>query len=424
MFKPCPQRRASESDARASRADRRSGRRAGRLGADGPPDRPDPPPPRRLARRQRPRRDRPDRARLRRVGRRRPRRRPTSPRMRRFRLDRLVAADRRPRPRRPPALRPAEHPLRHRLHQHAGLERPQPVPRLPGAARRPPGALGLQARAVPRRPQPAGRRAPLRRLVLLLRHRRGDRRLRRRLRRRGRRRSCAPTPAPTAASPSTRSCSPASARSPPPGSTSRTASPSPSAPAPSRAPTRSAPCAARSTPARPRWPRCARPPAPASPRTTSGRCCTPSNIRRGGEWIETRLLTSGPRTNPWFQECGPRIVQPNEILAFDTDLIGPYGYLRRHLPHLVDRRRPRRAPTCAPTTRSPASRSPGNTALLAARHELRRAARPRLRPARALPRAALLLHLARRRPLRRVALHRLSRGPRCPAPSRACSSPA
>ena len=34
----------------------------------------------------------------------------------------------------------------------------------------------------------------------------------------------------------------------------------------------------------------------------------------------------GPRTNPWFQECGPRIVQPDEILAFDTDLIGPYGY--------------------------------------------------------------------------------------------------
>ena len=49
------------------------------------------------------------------------------------------------------------------------------------------------------------------------------------------------------------------------------------------------------------------------------------NIRRGGEWIETRLLASGPRTNPWFQECGPRIVQPNEIVAFDTDLIGAYG---------------------------------------------------------------------------------------------------
>ncbi len=49
------------------------------------------------------------------------------------------------------------------------------------------------------------------------------------------------------------------------------------------------------------------------------------NIRRGGEWIETRLLSSGPRTNPWFQECGQRIVRSNEIVAFDTDLIGSYG---------------------------------------------------------------------------------------------------
>jgi len=49
------------------------------------------------------------------------------------------------------------------------------------------------------------------------------------------------------------------------------------------------------------------------------------NIRRGGEWIETRLLTSGVRTNPWFQECGPRIVRAGEIVSFDTDLIGCYG---------------------------------------------------------------------------------------------------
>ena len=49
------------------------------------------------------------------------------------------------------------------------------------------------------------------------------------------------------------------------------------------------------------------------------------SIRRGGEWIETRLLCSGPRTNPWFQECGPRILQNNEILSFDTDLVGCYG---------------------------------------------------------------------------------------------------
>jgi Xaa-Pro aminopeptidase len=49
------------------------------------------------------------------------------------------------------------------------------------------------------------------------------------------------------------------------------------------------------------------------------------NIRRGGEWIETRLLASGPRTNPWFQECGPRVIGEGEVLAFDTDLVGPYG---------------------------------------------------------------------------------------------------
>ena len=49
------------------------------------------------------------------------------------------------------------------------------------------------------------------------------------------------------------------------------------------------------------------------------------NIKRGGEWIETRLLASGPRTNPWFQECGPRLVKNNEIVSFDTDLISSYG---------------------------------------------------------------------------------------------------
>jgi Xaa-Pro aminopeptidase len=50
------------------------------------------------------------------------------------------------------------------------------------------------------------------------------------------------------------------------------------------------------------------------------------NIARGGEWIETRLLTSGPRTNPWMQECSSRVIEEGDIVAFDTDLIGPYGY--------------------------------------------------------------------------------------------------
>lgn len=49
------------------------------------------------------------------------------------------------------------------------------------------------------------------------------------------------------------------------------------------------------------------------------------NINRDGEWIETRLLSSGQRTNLWFQECGLRITQPNEIISFDTDLVGAYG---------------------------------------------------------------------------------------------------
>lgn len=51
-----------------------------------------------------------------------------------------------------------------------------------------------------------------------------------------------------------------------------------------------------------------------------------ANIRLGGEWIETRLLSAGPRTNPWFRECSMRRIEAGEVMSFDTDLIGPYGY--------------------------------------------------------------------------------------------------
>lgn len=51
-----------------------------------------------------------------------------------------------------------------------------------------------------------------------------------------------------------------------------------------------------------------------------------TNIALGGEWIETRLLSSGPRTNPWFRECSMRIIEYGDLVSFDTDLIGPYGY--------------------------------------------------------------------------------------------------
>jgi Xaa-Pro aminopeptidase len=50
------------------------------------------------------------------------------------------------------------------------------------------------------------------------------------------------------------------------------------------------------------------------------------NAAMGGEWIETRLLASGGRTNPWFQEASERIIRPGELISFDTDMIGPYGY--------------------------------------------------------------------------------------------------
>ena len=50
------------------------------------------------------------------------------------------------------------------------------------------------------------------------------------------------------------------------------------------------------------------------------------NIEQGGEWLETRLLTSGPRTNPWYQECSSRVIESGDLVAFDTDLIGVGGY--------------------------------------------------------------------------------------------------
>jgi len=50
------------------------------------------------------------------------------------------------------------------------------------------------------------------------------------------------------------------------------------------------------------------------------------NIATGGEWIETRLLTSGPRTKPWYRECSDRVIEDGDLVAFDTDLIGKLGY--------------------------------------------------------------------------------------------------
>lgn len=51
-----------------------------------------------------------------------------------------------------------------------------------------------------------------------------------------------------------------------------------------------------------------------------------SVIAGGGELIETRLLSSGPRTNPWFNEASSRAIRPGDLVALDTDTIGCNGY--------------------------------------------------------------------------------------------------
>jgi Xaa-Pro aminopeptidase len=51
-----------------------------------------------------------------------------------------------------------------------------------------------------------------------------------------------------------------------------------------------------------------------------------SVVALGGDYVETRLLSSGPRTNPWFQETGERRLEPGELVALDTDVVGCHGY--------------------------------------------------------------------------------------------------
>jgi Xaa-Pro aminopeptidase len=52
-----------------------------------------------------------------------------------------------------------------------------------------------------------------------------------------------------------------------------------------------------------------------------------TNIAHDGEWIECRLLASGERTNPWFRESSNRVIQAGDMVGFDTDMVGPFGYL-------------------------------------------------------------------------------------------------
>ena len=133
-----------------------------------------------------------------------------------------------------------------------------------------------------------------------------------------------------------------------------------------------------------------------------------TNIAKGGEWIECRLLASGERTNPWFQECSDRVIQPGDIVAFDTDLIGPNGYC-------ADISRAWVAGERKPTDEQhllyrPPSTICTTTGLVKAGPGLPRVRREELPPGAGIRRPALFLHHARRRPVRRIPLHQLPRG--------------
>ncbi|MDJ0980809.1 MAG: M24 family metallopeptidase, partial [Kiloniellales bacterium] len=51
-----------------------------------------------------------------------------------------------------------------------------------------------------------------------------------------------------------------------------------------------------------------------------------SVIEQNGDYCETRLLSAGRRTNPWFQETAHNLIGENELIALDTDVVGCHGY--------------------------------------------------------------------------------------------------
>jgi len=51
-----------------------------------------------------------------------------------------------------------------------------------------------------------------------------------------------------------------------------------------------------------------------------------TNLANHGNWHDGRMLASGPRLNPWFQEASLRQIESGDLVGFDTDMIGPFGY--------------------------------------------------------------------------------------------------
>ena len=53
---------------------------------------------------------------------------------------------------------------------------------------------------------------------------------------------------------------------------------------------------------------------------------TAVNMRYDGEHMESRLLAAGGNTMPWFRYASDRLVRAGDLVAFDTDMAGPFGY--------------------------------------------------------------------------------------------------
>jgi Xaa-Pro aminopeptidase len=49
-------------------------------------------------------------------------------------------------------------------------------------------------------------------------------------------------------------------------------------------------------------------------------------LRRGGEYLATNTVCSGPNTNPWRAEATDRAIDAGDLLYVDTDTVGVEGY--------------------------------------------------------------------------------------------------
>lgn len=49
-------------------------------------------------------------------------------------------------------------------------------------------------------------------------------------------------------------------------------------------------------------------------------------IEKDGDYCETRLLNSGHRSVPWFQETSNAVIEKNTLICLDTDVVGCHGY--------------------------------------------------------------------------------------------------